>query len=201
MKRKNKKQNKILPVILAAVAGRVFAVFKVFNLEKLFNKPEEIRQTSTSVAQEQGPSEKIVNSLPASTQGEPKPQDYQEKQPVTQFSGEDPNNGGGISGAITYTGISNDTLIIRVNLDQYIREGNCILTVSGAQTNYTEAARVMDSASTSTCEGFNVPLSFIKDKAVNIIIEVKSDDKSGVIKGQASVWRVTAVTAESLAWL
>jgi len=192
-KRKSKKQNKILPVILvivglAAVAGIVFAVFKVFNLEKLFNQPEIPKSTATTpTSYQQGSSEKIVNSIPTPEQKPETPNNYQEKQPVVQFSGEDPNIGGGISGAITYAGISNDTLIIRVNIDQYIREGNCILSVSGAQTSYTEAARVIDSAATSTCEGFNIPLTQIKDKTVNITIEVKSDDKSGVIMGQASV--------------
>ena len=42
MKRKNKTQNKFLPVILVivglvATAGIVFAMFKVFGLDKLFN--------------------------------------------------------------------------------------------------------------------------------------------------------------------
>ena len=191
MKRKNKKQNKILPVVLVliglvAVAGMVFAAFKLLNLDKLFNQDTTHQNTTSNTSDQRVITREPNPSSSAEPQSNPQ-QGYQEKEPVVQYSGDNPNDADRLSGAITYTGISNDTFIIRVNIDQYVREGNCILTVTGAKTSYTEAARVTDAASTSTCEGFNVPLSVIKDSNVDILIEIKADDKQGVIRGNASI--------------
>ncbi len=190
MKRKTKKSNKFLPVVLfivglLAVAGIVFAALKLFGVEKLFNKETNDSVSTSNTTQTQNNQNTIVDAKPKPEQNTNP--EYKEKEPIIQYSGEDPNLTGIISGAVTYTGISNDTLIIRVNIDQYINEGNCILSLTGANTNYTEAARVIDSASTATCEGFNVPLSQIKDNSVNIVIEVKTDDKRGIIRGNASL--------------
>lgn len=195
MKRKNKKQNKVLPVILVivglfGVAGIVFAAFKIFGLEKLLagdstTDKEKGNQTSLSQPSGNQTDEKVVGQIENQNPTEgPK---YEEKQPVVQYSGDNPNEKEQISGAITYIGISNDTLAVRVNIDQYIEEGNCIITLVGTKTDYTEAARIIDSAATSTCEGFNIPLSVLKDNHLNIIIEVRSDTKQGIIRGEASI--------------
>ena len=195
MKRKNKKQNKVLPVILVivglfGVAGIVFAAFKIFGLEKLLagdSTTDKEKDSQTSLSQPSGhqTDEKVVGQIEnQNPTEEPK---YEEKQPVVQYSGDNPNEKEQISGAITYIGISNDTLAVRVNIDQYIEEGNCIITLAGAKTDYAEAARVIDSAATSTCEGFNIPLSVLKDNHLDIIIEVRSDTKQGIIRGEASI--------------
>ncbi len=187
MKRKTKKSNRILPVLLViaglfAVAGIVFACFKIFKLEKLFNNNEQIAPASQT---HPNPIEAKKEIQPTSPQAaEPT---FEEKKPIVQYSGEDPNVAEELSGAITYTGTSGDTLIIRVNIDQFITDGICTLNLTGSNTSYVEAARVIDAASTSTCEGFNVPLSLINDKNVQISIEVKSDGKQGTITGHATL--------------
>lgn len=192
MKRKTKKKNNLLTVVLVlvgliAVAGITFACFKFLGFGKMLNKDKEETDTAqqTPVTKEPTATEKPNTSTP---QPETKQEtEYKDKQPTIQYSGSNPNDAGELSGAITYTGITNDTLAIRVNIDQYVSEGTCSLTVAGSKTYYVEAATVVDSASTATCEGFNVPLSQIKDSVVRVTIEVNADGKKGVIFGDVSL--------------
>lgn len=190
MKRKTKNKRNLITVVLVilglgVVALITFLSFKFFGLDKLFanDKPNITNTTTNTPVATNTPSSNQNNNQPAQTPT----QDYQEKPQVIQYSGDNPNGADQLTGAITYTGIINDTLAIRVNIDQYIGEGNCILTLTGSSTNYTEAAKVADSASTATCEGFNVPLSIIQDKVLNISIEVSADGKKGIIQGEAKL--------------
>ena len=192
MKRKNKKQNKVLPVILvilglAAVAGLVFAALKIFGLEKLFNNAEPDITTTNNV------NKPAITQPQPSDQGEkptetPQNPEFKEKDPIVQYSGDDPNSADTITGSITRASVADDTYMIRVNIDQYVRNGECVLRVQGANTDYSEAARVTDAAATSTCEGFSVPLSAINDNEITITIEVRADGKQGVIRGYKILW-------------
>ena len=188
MKRKTKKNKNILTVLLVlvglvAVAGITFVCFKFLGFDKMLdNKKNNNTVYQTTDSGSRSPAQ----TSPA--QAEPTtPNNYQEKQPIVQYSGDNPNDAGELSGVITYTGVVNDTFAIRVNIDQYVNEGTCTLTLTGAQTNYVEAARVVDAASTATCEGFNVPLSQINDNSVRIYIEINADGKKGIISGDATL--------------
>ncbi len=78
--------------------------------------------------------------------------------------------------------------MIRVNIDQYLSGGTCKLTLKQNGNNiYTASAPVIDAASTSTCEGFNVPVSGLPKGAVDVIISVASGNKSGEIVGKANL--------------
>ena len=45
----------------------------------------------------------------------------------------------------------------------------------------------MDSAATSTCEGFDVPVSELDSGLYQIVINLDADGKTGAIKGEAKV--------------
>ena len=111
-----------------------------------------------------------------------------EKQKIEQYEGNDPNNAETISGVMTYVGVSGDKLMIRVNIDQYLNGGNCELSIErNGVVLYSEVASVMGSASTATCEGFDVPISELGNGDVDIVINVQSGDKNGTISGEASL--------------
>ena len=119
---------------------------------------------------------------------EDKKEEIEEKEKVVQYDGTDPNNAGGITGVITYAGVSGSNLMIRVNIDQYLNGGNCTLKVlKGGSIVYNATAAVIDSASTSTCEGFNVPVSSLPSGNVDITISISSNGKTGEITGGASL--------------
>ncbi len=112
----------------------------------------------------------------------------EEKQEVILYDGEDPNEAEELSGVVTYAGVSGSNLMIRVNIDQYLSEGNCqlILMRSGASV-YNDSARIIDSAATATCEGFNVPVSELGGGSYEIVINLTADGKTGIIKGEVSI--------------
>ena len=114
--------------------------------------------------------------------------DEKEKEKTGQYEGENPNKASGITGVITYAGVSGSNLMIRVNIDQYLNGGTCSLGLKKDGNNiYSDTAPIVDSASTSTCEGFNVPVSSISSGKLNIVINITSGDKSGTITGEVTV--------------
>lgn len=111
-----------------------------------------------------------------------------QKEEVPQYDGEDPNEQGGLTGVITYLGVSGSDLVVRVNIDQYLTSGSCeINVIKGGEVLYTSLASVIDSASTSTCEGFNVPVEKLSSGKIQVNINVSSGEKTGIISGETEI--------------
>ena len=118
---------------------------------------------------------------------EPTPES-EKKQTPAQYDGDNPNTAKGITGVITYAGVNGGYYMIRVNIDQYLNGGTCKLALKqGGNNIYTATAPVIDAASTSTCEGFNVPLSGLPKGAADIVITVSSGNMGGTITGSANL--------------
>ena len=111
-----------------------------------------------------------------------------EKEKVVQYEGEDPNVSEELTGVVTYAGVSGDNLMIRVNIDQYLESGKCVLSLTrDGNEAYTDEAGIATAASTATCEGFNVPVSVLGVGDYEIIIRLSAGDKVGTIRGEASI--------------
>ena len=110
------------------------------------------------------------------------------KPKVVQYDGEDPNSSNELSGVITYAGIIGDNLTIRVNIDQYLDDGECRLDLmrSGVLI-YEKATEIVGNVSTASCDGFDVPIDRIGEGAVEIEIHLDSNGKTGVIRGGMDV--------------
>lgn len=107
---------------------------------------------------------------------------------VIQYEGDDPNLSEELSGSVTYAGVLNDKIAIRVNIDQYLSDGICVLNlISNGDTVYDESANIVNSASTATCEGFDVPVSNVGTGAYGIEVRITSGEKSGIIKGEVEI--------------
>lgn len=107
---------------------------------------------------------------------------------VPQYDGEDPNEMDEVSGVVTYAGVNGDKLMIRVNIDQFLDGGECMLSlVQGGAVVYSDIANVVGSATTSTCEGFDVLKSQIGSGATEIKITVNAGEKAGVISGKVEL--------------
>jgi hypothetical protein len=178
---KRRKRNKkpfytVFMLVLLIVAGIIgFLVWKSFNEE---DKPKETSEVEVlpdnNVKEEEKKEETVEKPV--------------EKEKVVQYDGDDPNEASEITGVITYAGVSGSNLMIRVNIDQYLSGGTCKLILTrGGNSIYTASAGVIDAASTSTCEGFNVPVSTIGSGAVNIVINITSGEKTGEIRGEATI--------------
>lgn len=111
-----------------------------------------------------------------------------EKKKVEQYDGEDPNLADDLSGVVTYAGVNNGVLMIRVNIDQYLDSGKCELTLNrGGATIHSSIASIIGSASTSTCEGFDVAVGELGGGNVEINIKLESNGRVGSIHGEANI--------------
>ena len=111
-----------------------------------------------------------------------------EKKKVEQYDGEDPNKADTLSGVVTYAGVNNGTLMVRVNIDQYLESGECGLRLSrGGSTIYEGLAEIIGGPSTSSCAGFDVSIDGLEGGVTEVIINLKSGERSGVIYGEVEL--------------
>ena len=185
-KRKRKKTNImkwvvrafLLALFIAAVVI-VFLVWDNYFNDKKDNNPkasEESSEIEEKKVEESEDEEEKEEEMPV------------EKKEVKQYEGENPNVSNDLTGAITYAGVSNGTLRIRVNIDQYLSGGTCELgLITDGGKVYSTSVGVSDSASTATCQGFDVPTSGLPTGDYRIEVIVSSGDKTGIILGEVKL--------------
>lgn len=107
---------------------------------------------------------------------------------VVQYEGDNPNKAEDLSGVVTYAGVNNDKLVIRVNIDQYLSNGSCELNLMrNGDIVYSNKANIVSSASTATCEGFDVPVNAVGSGNTEISIKLNADERSGLIRGEVNI--------------
>lgn len=114
----------------------------------------------------------------------------EEKNPQTpaQYEGENPNTSEEITGFINYTAIDGDHLSIRLTLNQYLTSGTCTLKMSLGDLTIEQSAPIFADPSTSSCQGFDVPLSDLTASGTwQISVKVSADNKTGTIIGDYSL--------------
>ena len=93
-----------------------------------------------------------------------------------------------LRGVISYTGVTGENLMIRVNIDQYLANGECRLSlIRDESVIYNTVVEIESSVATSTCSGFNVPVAKLGSGSLKIKIELKFGEKSGTIEGEANI--------------
>lgn len=111
-----------------------------------------------------------------------------EQKRIKQYEGDDPNKADELSGAVTYAGVKDGILIIGMNIDQYLSSGNCSLSLMrDGNEVYSAKASIMAEVSTSTCDGFNVPVDSLGNGTTEIIIKLSSGEKTGTIRGEVNL--------------
>lgn len=181
-RRRNKKSKKIISLVLFLILFVAACVVVYFVWNTYFKEDKKDDDTviveSTDKKEEKDESKK-----------EEKPEEeIVEKEEIKPYEGNNPNTAEDLTGVITYAGVSGNNLMIRVNIDQYLDNGSCALSlVAGGASIYNDTANIVSSASTATCEGFNVPLSSIGSGNYQIIIKLNSGGKTGTIQGEANI--------------
>ena len=162
-------------LILFVVAGIIgYLVYQSYFADQPTGVPTQVEPTSTQ---------------PTKTPTEPEPTETpaEDAKTPTKYEGENPNQKSSITGAITYASKNGDKLTIRVNIDQYLTTGNCNLVLSQNGTDiYGASANLIDSASTSTCEGFDVPATNLSGKYL-ITINLVSGNKTGRVTKEVNL--------------
>lgn len=189
-KNKTKRMYWVIIVVLFVIAGAV--VYLVWN-NYFRNKDGEIHNDDTTQVAEKkdkaddadsskkGDSGNIEQAIETEEEEKEK-----EKEKIVAYEGADPNKGEELTGVVTYGGVNGDTLMIRVNIDQYLDSGVCELSLEGSGM-YSDTANIVGNAATATCEGFNVPMGELGPGAYQIVIRVNSGEKSGIIRGAVEI--------------
>lgn len=111
-----------------------------------------------------------------------------EKEKVVQYEGSDPNEAEELTGAVTYAGVSGDMLVVRTNIDQFLTVGECELTLErGGEIIYNNVVNIVSSVSTSSCDGFEVPVDEIGGGEIDIYINLTSEGRMGTLQRKASI--------------
>ncbi len=94
-----------------------------------------------------------------------------------------------LSGVINYKAVSNNSLSIRVTIDQKLDEGSCSLTLTRRSDGkiVQKSAEVFLNPSSTSCKGFDIPTSELGKGSWDIDISIKSRDSKGTIKGSVAI--------------
>lgn len=110
------------------------------------------------------------------------------KKDVPQYSGDNPNEADSLSGVVSYADVNSGELIIRVNINQFLSTGSCKLNITKNGANvYSEEVNIEESVSTSTCNGFKIPVNNLTSGDLQIEIELESEGKTGRINGKVRI--------------
>ena len=181
-RRKNKKNRKILSVVLFLILFIAALVVSYFVWDAYFRDDKKEDESSETVVEEE------VEEQKEDTEDVKEDVLELEKEPVAQYEGTSPNKVEGLTGVVTYAAVSGGNLIIRVNIDQYLNSGECMLLLATAgNTVYSNTAPIIGSATTATCEGFNVPVNLLEAGQYSITVEIESGGKKGTIRGEVGI--------------
>lgn len=187
MKLQNKKTNKkilILSLIAVLLAG--IAVYILLtsgrNNQTLQTESTMQKQDGKSIdsSTEKVDSEDKVNNNDSTTHEKEKPT-------IPTYEGEDVNKQQSLSGTINYAEVVETNLVIRTTINQNISAGSCKLALSNGVKTVTKNANIIQNPSSSTCEGFDVPVSELGGGDWKISIAITSGDKSGTLTGTVKI--------------
>ena len=176
MAKKHKKNKKwlywlLMLVLFVAVAVIVYLVWNAYFKDKDEEQNSSVTTETVEIEKQEEPQQQEDADIP-------------NKPKVVQYDGEDPNSAEELSGAITYAGFNDDRLMIRVNIDQYVDDGECRLDLMrDGVLIHEEVTGIVGNVSTASCDGFDVPIDIIGEGGVDIEIHLDSNGKTGVIRG------------------
>ena len=180
-RRKNRKWILKLIIVLLLVA----AVFVCYFVWDSYFKDKDGDIETTHKEQETEKVEKVEETEVAGEEGGKG--NVAEKEKVVQYEGEDPNDLEELTGVVTYAGVVDGNLMIRVNIDQFLSGGSCTLSLIKEGSNvYSETTEIVSMVSTSTCDGFDV-VQGLSSGNYNIVIILNSEGKTGRISGEVSI--------------
>lgn len=212
--RKTKKKNRQLPksaprrhrehkliwilVFLALIVTAAIILINLFKPIDFVDKPEDVNKSDDTTS-EDIKSEKVKGTTSVKNPSD-KPEDDETETEATSSTASDgtpltneggnPNSSATLTGAITYSDVSEGTLLIRTNIDQYLTSGTCDLkmvstTIPGV--SYTATVGLVPSVSSSTCDGFDYPVAELRSGNYTITIDLKSGEKTGTLTGSVSL--------------
>lgn len=210
--RKVKKKNRQLPksaprrhrehkliwllVFLALIAAAAIILINLFKPIDFIDKPDNTDK-SDNTSSEDMKSEKVKGTTSVKNPSDDPEDEETEATSHTASDGTplvnegaNPNSSATLTGAITYSDVSEGTLLIRTNIDQYLTSGTCdlkMVSTSIPGVSYTATVNLVPSVSSSTCDGFDYPVAELRSGNYELTIDIKSGEKSGTLTGSVSL--------------
>lgn len=94
-----------------------------------------------------------------------------------------------LTGLINYKSIVDDKLIIRTTINQFTGSGACALTLvsNDSGKTVTRTADIINNPSSSSCDGFTIPVSELNPGKWTITIDMSSEDKQGTLESTIDI--------------
>ena len=167
----------VVVFILVAIAVVVAFLIK----KNYFDKKNDINnQVSSSV-------DRSDNKKPEEKPDNTEEEILVQKEEIPQYAGDSPNKAETLTGVISYAGVSNNNLVVRVNIDQFLEDGSCKIDVIKDGNNiYTQTVPIQESVTTSTCNGFDIPVTQLTNGNLQIEVTVESGSRSGKMVGEVN---------------
>jgi len=173
-------------IILVLLIITITVVCLVKN--NYFGNDEQSAVEEASVEADSEKDEKSITEQTAEKDDDAQTRETEDTKKIKQYDGSDPNESATLTGAITYAGVAGNDLMVRVNIDQYLDGGECVLNLSkNGGIVYSETVRTITAATTTTCEGFNVATSKLGSGRMNISIKISAGEKKGEINGEVEI--------------
>ena len=176
-KKSYKKPLTITAIAIIVLAGGIFTYFTTLSSDNHYQSTSSKTESKESDSTEPTDSDSSSN-----TSNSTNPEREKEKNITPAYEGDDANNNASLTGVITHKSVVDDNLIIRTTMDQTLSSGSCTLTMTNRQKTVTKSSDVAQNPSSSTCEGFDIPMSELGSGNWNIEIVVTSGEKTGILK-------------------
>lgn len=170
----NKKQpstssKKILIIALATVVAAVVA----YGVYAMYFAPKPITDKD---------SQGTINYEPP-TDEQKAAGDRQKEETINKTDdGTNPSNGNG-SLPVSYSAINqaDEQLLVRALIGAVSNDGTCTLTLTKGDAVVTKTAGTQSGPNSSTCKGFNVPVSELSPGSWTILLQVKIGSEQGKV--------------------
>lgn len=168
----------LIVVLLVAVGAGTYLIWNLYSKnQETAERMEEAAQEEESETTEDVTEEEITSE-----------EEMEADRKVKLYEGESPNKAAELTGVITSTAVTNGNLVVRTNIDQYLSEGRCELIVSqDGRKVYGKTTNILKDVTTSYCEDLSVPVAEIGNGTYQLIINLSSGGKTGVINGEATI--------------
>lgn len=187
IKQKNRLSKKVLVSILVLIT--IFAACSVLYLLSIKQSDSTENNTSTYQSKDTKSAEddNASNTVKPVAGSTSENGHEAEKDIRPNYEGDDINSSDSLTGVINYSGVAGDKLIIRTTINQTITSGSCHLTLTKDGKSVSRHSGLIQNPSSSSCEGFDIPVSELSTGDWNVSIKVTDDNRSGQINGTARV--------------
>ena len=158
--RKNKLNKKIIIIISCAVLIIVAVIIGYLSLHTPDQTSNNVSEDNTEINISPDKEDAMEGSISQNRESEKNPI-QNDATDVDQTT---------LNGYITAKNVANGTLQVRVQIEQYLTSGTCKITVG----SYSEQTDVIPNPSSSTCKGWDIPISKLQKGKQTITIHVNS---------------------------